>query len=128
MRRAIKAAVIAVAVAAAAAATAGISQLSLNMAPGGTVTAAGQQRLDRAVVTGATFEIDGTTYVASPVQPAAYVRPARQVPSWLSVRPVPPSVRTAGRFGPRCVQVVAGGHLATTPIVCPDGRVEINGM
>jgi len=50
------------------------------------------------------------------------------VPSWLQVRPVPPALRRAGRFGPRCVEVIARGHLATVAVVCPDGRVEVQGM
>ena len=101
-----------------------LAQLSLTMAPGGTATAAvvtsrpaiSEQALMRAIVTGQTVEIDGRTYTSVPV------------PSWLQVRPVPPALRRAGRFGPRCVEVIARGHLATVAIVCPDGRVEVQGM
>ena len=101
-----------------------LAQLSLTMTPGGTATAAAtgtgpaisEQALMRAIVTGATVEIDGRTYTSVPV------------PSWLQVRPVPPALRRAGRFGPRCVEVIARGHLATVAIVCPDGRVEVQGM
>jgi len=107
-----------------------LAQLSLTMAPGGTATAAvvtaspaadtrpaiSEQALMRAIVTGATVEIDGRTYTSAPV------------PSWLQVRPVPPSLRRAGRFGPRCAEIIADGHLGTFAIVCPDGRVEVQGM